>query len=104
MKRLSSLMMRCMPMMVTCKEADEFIDAYLAGELAWKQRLIFEWHMGLCPGCRHYLKQYGRSIELCRENFYGGEESRAEAGETDQEIAKRLMDAVAAAKRSEKSE
>jgi len=93
-------MMRYMPMMVTCEEADALIDAYFAGELSWKQRIAFEWHMGLCPGCREYLKRYGRSIELCRDNFYEDDQASGEAGEKDEEVARRIIDAVAAARRA----
>lgn len=87
-------MMRYMPMMVTCKEANEFIDDYLSGELPAKQRLVFEWHVRLCTGCKDYLDRYRRSIDLCRESFYDAD------GEDQQQIPDRIIEAITAAKRS----
>jgi len=86
-------MMRYMPMMVTCEEADRFIDDYLSGELPTRQRLIFDWHIRLCPGCREYLKRYRRSVELARDSFYD------DAGkETSEEMPREILDGILAAR------
>jgi len=84
-------MMRYMPMMVSCEEADRFIDDYLSGELSRKQKVVFEWHIRLCSGCRDYLDRYRRSIDLCRESFYGAEE---------EELPEQIIKGIMAAKRS----
>lgn len=97
MSRTKALMMRYMPMMVTCKEANQFLDDYLADELPRKQRLIFEWHLRMCRGCKEYLERYRRSIDLCRENFYdSGEQAE------DQEIPEKILKGIVAAKKASK--
>ncbi len=53
-----------MSVMISCEEAEEFILAYLEGELAPRQKRAFEWHLKLCRECRDYLKAYQRSLQL----------------------------------------
>lgn len=96
MNRLKALMMQHMPMMVTCREANEFLDDYLSDELPRKQRLIFEWHIRLCTGCKDYLDRYRHSIDLCRENFYGNSD------EAEEEIPEQIMKGIIAAKQTGK--
>lgn len=81
-------------MMVTCEEADQFIDDYLSDELPRKQRLVFEWHVRLCTGCKDYLERYRRSIDLCRGNFYVTDRDNAK------EIPEQLIKGIIAAKRA----
>lgn len=91
MTRFKALMMRYMPMMVTCREADEFIDDYLSGELPEKQRRIFERHISLCAPCRDYLARYRKSIDLCRDNFYGEDQEQGQA--VPEEIIRGIINA-----------
>lgn len=94
MSQIKTMMLQYMPMMVTCEEADQFLDDYLAGELPRKQHLVFEWHVRLCTGCRYYLERYRRSITLCRENFHGQKDDDCE------EIPERILEGIVAAKRA----
>jgi predicted anti-sigma-YlaC factor YlaD len=94
MNQAKALMMRYLPMMVTCEEADRFIDDYLAGALPRKQHLVFEWHIRLCSGCRDYLDGYRKSIDLCREDFYGAVKDGTE------EIPEQIVQGIIAARRS----
>lgn len=93
MSQAKSLMMRYMPMMVSCQQANQFIDDYLSGELPRKQRVIFDWHLRLCPDCREYLNHYRQAIDLCRDNFYTPEEEPAE-------VPERILKGIMAAKRA----
>jgi anti-sigma factor RsiW len=52
---------------MTCQEVVELVTAYLEGTLPEAQRLAFEEHMGLCPGCDHYLAQFRQTIDLLGE-------------------------------------
>jgi anti-sigma factor RsiW len=48
---------------VTCQEVAEFLMDYLNGELAQKQREVFEEHLGTCPDCVAYLRSYEITIK-----------------------------------------
>jgi len=87
-------MMRYMPMMVSCKEANQFLDDYLADELPRKQRLIFEWHIRMCTGCQDYLERYRQSVELCRNNFYDPD------GAVEEEVPEQVLKGIIAAKKA----
>jgi anti-sigma factor RsiW len=52
---------------MTCQEFVELVTAYLEGTLPDAQRLAFEEHMELCPGCDTYLAQFQQTIELLGE-------------------------------------
>jgi len=93
MSRTKALMMRYMPTMVTCREANEFIDDYLSGELPVKQRRVFERHMKMCKPCRDYLDRYKHSIDLCRDNFYDKD------GENGQPLPEEIIKGIIDAKR-----
>ncbi len=48
---------------LTCQEFVEIVTAYLEGTLPPPERLRFEQHLGICPGCHTYLKQMRQTIE-----------------------------------------
>lgn len=93
MSQIRAMMMQYMPMMVTCEEADQFLDDYLGGELPRRQQLVFEWHMRLCTGCKDYLERYRRSITLCQKNFHGGKDD-------SEEVPEQILKGIVAAKRA----
>jgi predicted anti-sigma-YlaC factor YlaD len=47
---------------VTCKEVTEAITDYLEGNLSFGERMRFQMHLGLCFGCRRYLRQMKLTI------------------------------------------
>ena len=49
---------------MTCKELVELVTEYLEGTLMPVDRERFEAHLGLCPGCQHYLAQIRTTIVL----------------------------------------
>ncbi len=49
---------------VTCQELVELVTDYLEGALAPAELRRFEEHIALCDGCREYLEQLRRTIEL----------------------------------------
>lgn len=51
---------------VTCRELIEFLDEYVAGELAADRSGEFERHLRVCPSCRAYLNSYRETIALAR--------------------------------------
>jgi anti-sigma factor RsiW len=66
---MKGMMPRHMPMMISCREFENFILAYLEGELPARQRRTFELHIRICRECRDYLAAYRLSTELARRAF-----------------------------------
>ncbi|MBX3407168.1 MAG: zf-HC2 domain-containing protein [Phycisphaeraceae bacterium] len=56
---------------ITCREAIDFIMAYLDNELPLEQRHEFERHLSVCPSCVNYLDSYQRTVTLGRETHRG---------------------------------
>lgn len=46
-----------------CRECDEFLVDYVAGELPADVLATFEMHLSRCRNCRTYLDQYRATIE-----------------------------------------
>ena len=66
LRSMQSTMLKRTPMMITCREFDEFIDAYLDRELPPRQRRVFELHLKICRNCRAYLDAYRCTIEVAK--------------------------------------
>lgn len=66
---MRGMMQRHMPLMITCQQFEDFILAYLEGELPEKQKFVFELHLKLCRECRDYLAAYRRTIEVSKRAF-----------------------------------
>ncbi len=56
-----------MPMMLTCREFEDFILNYLEDELPTYQKIKFEFHIKVCKECRDYLAAYQLSINSYKE-------------------------------------
>jgi anti-sigma factor RsiW len=61
---------------ITCAQAIDFLDAYLADELPRAQRVIFEAHLAICEDCRNYLASYESTVSLVQQS--GLEQEQAE--------------------------
>lgn len=48
---------------MTCKEFVEIVTDYLDGTLSWSKRIRFHLHLGMCLGCRIYLRQMKQTIQ-----------------------------------------
>lgn len=66
LRRLEYWMLRVLPGMMTCAEADAFLVDYLDGKLKGRERLVFERHVRMCRPCRAYVRAYRRTLELNR--------------------------------------
>jgi predicted anti-sigma-YlaC factor YlaD len=49
---------------LSCKELVELVTAYVEGALAPGDRTRFDAHLVVCSGCRIYLDQMRRTIQL----------------------------------------
>ena len=58
-----------MPLMLTCRQAEDFIADYVDGTLPTRKRLIFELHLRMCRECRDYLAAYRRTVALGKAAF-----------------------------------
>lgn len=47
---------------LTCKDVAAIITDYLEGAMPFGQRVRFHMHLGLCVGCRNYLRQMRHTI------------------------------------------
>jgi len=48
---------------MTCKEFVEIITDYLEGTLSFLNRVRFHLHLGMCHGCRVYLRHMRQTIK-----------------------------------------
>ncbi len=68
-RRLKGMMQKGLPLMITCRQFEDFILAYLEEELPERQNFVFELHLKVCRECRDYLAAYRRTIELSKRAF-----------------------------------
>ena len=69
MRFMRGMMLKHMPMMITCKQFEDFILAYLEGELPGRKKIVFELHLKICRECLDYLAAYQRTIEVSKRAF-----------------------------------
>ncbi len=58
-----------LPLMLTCKEFEEFVLDYLQGNLPIITKFKFWMHLRICKDCRSYLKAYIQTINLGQTFF-----------------------------------
>ena len=59
--------------MLTCREVEEFLLAYLDGELPMATRIAFRMHVVFCTECKAYLRKYKTAIALGKKTFVDGD-------------------------------
>ena len=73
-----------------CRECDEFLVDYVAGELPADVLETFELHLSRCRNCRHYLEQYRATIKAGK--------SACEAVKAAPQMPEELIQAILAAR------
>ena len=63
------MMLKHMPLMITCRQFEDFILAYLEDELPDRRKFVFDLHLKVCRECRDYLAAYRRTIEISKRAF-----------------------------------
>ena len=53
-----------MPLMITCRQFEDFVIDYLDDKLPARQKMVFELHLKVCRECRDYLDAYKRATEV----------------------------------------
>lgn len=66
---MKGMMLKHMPLMITCAEFESFILAYLEDELPARERAVFDLHLKICRECRDYLAAYRRTVEVGKKTF-----------------------------------
>ena len=51
-------------LMLTCRELTPTITDYLEGRMPLMRRLKFQFHLGICVGCRAYLRQVRATVRV----------------------------------------
>ncbi len=77
---------------LTCRELIEFLDEYVAGELAAAQREHFDDHLARCPSCVRYVRGYQGTLRAVAQAF--APESAPPA-----EVPEQLVSAILAARK-----
>jgi len=68
-RRVKGAMMRLVPGMLTCGQLEDFLYAYVEGELPRAARMRFDLHIALCRECHDYLARYRETVALSRRAF-----------------------------------
>jgi len=66
---MRGMMHRHLPMMITCREFEDFVLSYLDGDLPDRKRRVFELHIKFCRECRDYLAAYRRTMAISKRAF-----------------------------------
>lgn len=93
MRWMRGMMLKHMPLMITCRQFEDFILAYLEEDLPERQRFVFDLHLKVCRECRDYLAAYRHTIEVSKRAF---EEPEAPLPD---EVPEDLVKAVLAARK-----
>lgn len=78
---------------LTCRQVIEFVQAYLDGELASRERTIFDMHLTICPDCVNYLKSYQSTQSLSKQ--------MADAAPEVKSVPNELVQAILAARKAQ---
>lgn len=73
---------------MNCREFNDFLMAYLDGELSSAERATFEEHLAACPPCGVYVDQYRETVRLGRSICDD------DAGPIPEDVPERLVQAV----------
>lgn len=90
MRWLKGLMLKHVHGMITCREFEDFIAEYLAGELPAAKVRVFQRHLKLCRECRDYLRAYQTSLEIGKAALGPG--SAPVPDEVPQDLIKAILD------------
>ena len=90
---LKSMMFRHIHGMISCREFEDFVQAYTDGELPERQKSVFERHLRLCRECREYLAAYQRTVDIARS--LQATPSDPVPAEVPEDLIKAILDARA---------
>jgi anti-sigma factor RsiW len=77
---------------MTCRELTDFLIDYVEGGLTAAERARFDEHLGECPVCVTYLRNYVETIRLGKAVCTGDHDA------IDDEVPEELVQAILAAR------
>jgi len=89
LRRLRGVMLKRGPLMITCREFEDFVLAYFEGDLSSHQHFVFELHLKLCRECRDYLAAYRRTMEVAKGAF--GTEDEIVPADVPEDLIKAIL-------------
>lgn len=90
-RRVLGRLKKSLPGMISCREFDEFLDAYLEGSLPAPQHRKFLVHVWLCPHCDRYLETYRRAREMAVDALSAEDEADLRA--VPEELVQAILEA-----------
>ncbi|NOZ65053.1 MAG: hypothetical protein GXP00_00890 [Alphaproteobacteria bacterium] len=78
-----------MPLMISCRDFENFIIQYLEDELPWNKRFIINTHLKVCKECRDYLDAYRLSMAATK-----GALAQEELPEVPEDLVKAILAAT----------
>lgn len=88
-RKLRGFVQQNVPMMITCREVEDFIVDYVDDALPWRQRLVFQIHLIFCRECRDYLASYTHTLALSKAVFEHSETPAA--GEIPEDLVRAIL-------------
>ena len=91
MRKAKGLMFKNIPMMINCREFENFMIDYFEGSLPKQQVRVFEFHLRICRECRDYLGAYQRTIEVSKRVFANADDPVPD--DVPEDLIKAILDA-----------
>ncbi len=76
---------------LSCRKVEEFLMAYLEGELSLWSRLRFKFHLLICSDCSNYFEEYKNTLVLGKQLFDNPDETAS--GKVPEEILYAIISA-----------
>ena len=92
MRPIRGMMLRYMPLMITCRQFEDFLIDYLEGELPDRQKFVFELHLKVCRSCRDYMAAYKRAAEVSTA-VLSGDDAELDLPPLPEDLIKAVVDA-----------
>ncbi len=65
------MILKHLPKIISCRDLEDFILAYLDGDLPDEQIFAIELHLKICRGCRDHLAAYRTTIAITARLYKG---------------------------------
>lgn len=91
MRKAKGLMFRNIPMMINCREFENFVIDYFEGSLPEQQVRVFEFHLKICRECRDYLEAYQRTIDVSKRVFANADDPVPD--DVPEDLVRAILDA-----------